>query len=541
MDHLIPCLQDVPVKFKVITLMKRLTLSSYASVWLSLLAASQLASAATETESSPSALGPAKPYSFDILVERAKASAAGVYTDGAVPRAEKILDRIDYDAFGKIQFRSERTLSVGPAKTPIRLFHLQKYAKKSVGIHLIENGNSREVLFSPDFFNFPKDSPAAELPQDIGFAGFRVLEAGKDTDWMAFMGAAYFRTSGELDQFGLSARAMAVDTAMADPEEFPRFTHFYFSPSETGAVVIDALMDSPSVTGAVRFDVSRTSGVVMLVNARFFARKDMKRMGIAPLTSMFWFSEYCRRNATDWRPEIHDSDGLAIWSGNGERLWRPLNNAPRVMTSSFMDKNIKGFGLCQRDRDFSHYQDDGVFYERRSTCWIEPIGDWGPGMVQLVEIPTDDEIYDNIVAYWLSEKPVKAGDAVSVDYRIHWVKNEPHPTTSATVYSSRTGAGGIPGHPRPQGAVKFVIDFDGGQLGELKREDGVEAIVSASSGKVSGVYCLPVVGTKRWRAFFDLMPFSMDPVELRLFLKHDGVTLSETWLSQYHPTEVPKK
>jgi glucans biosynthesis protein len=297
-------------------------------------------------------------------------------------------------------------------------------------------------------------------------------------------------------------------------------------------------MDSPSVTGAVRFDVARPGGVIMHINARFFARKEMPRMGLAPLTSMFWFSEFSRRQATDWRPEIHDSDGLAIWTGNGERLWRPLNNPSRVMTSSFLDRDIKGFGLAQRDRDFDHYQDDGVFYERRSTCWVEPLGNWGPGMVQLVEIPTDDEIYDNIVAYWLSEKPVLAGQEVRLDYRLHWVKDEPYPPSVGRVFSTRTGAGGVPGQPRPPGVVKFVIDFEGQTLADLGREDGVEAVVSASSGKISGTYSLPVVGTNRWRAVFDLAPVSLDPVELRLFLKRKGVALTETWLSQYHPEKL---
>lgn len=486
--------------------------------------------------SAPSLFGPAHPFSFEKLVQQAKTLAQGPYADGAAPRAEKIIEQIDYDAFGKISFRPECSLKAG--KIPIRLFHLQRYAKKPVGIHLVENGQSREVIFSPDYFDMPKDSPARNLPKDIGFAGFRVLEPGKDADWMAFMGAAYFRTSGELNQFGLSARALAVDTAMPGPEEFPRFTNFYFSASEKGLLTIHALLDSPSVTGAVQLDVDRPRGVVMNISSRFFARKDIKRLGLAPLTSMFWFSEYSRRLATDWRPEIHDSDGLAIWTGSGERLWRPLNNPPRVMTSSFVDRGIKGFGLAQRDRDFGHYEDDGVFYDRRSTCWVEPQGDWGPGCVQLVEIPTDDEIYDNIVAYWVPEKPVKAGDAIAADYKLFWVKDEPYPAPVARVYSSRVGAGGVPGQPRPQGVVKFVVDFDGGQIAEYGRGDGVEAVASASAGTVSGNYCLPVVGTKRWRAVFDLAPASLDPVELRLFLKRKGVALTETWLSQYHPSTV---
>lgn len=482
-------------------------------------------------------LGAAKAFSFEELIKRAKQNALGPYTDNAPPRAGDILQQVDYDAFGKIQFRKDHTLQVDGGKAPIRLFHLQRYAQKPVGIYVVEGNKSREVLYSPDFFDMPDDSPAKKLPKDIGFAGFRVLNPGKDTDWLAFMGAAYFRTSGEMDQFGLSARALAVDTAMPTAEEFPRFTDFFFAPSETGAVTIYAMMDSARVTGVVKFDIHHPKGVIMTINARFFARADMARVGIAPLTSMFWFSEYNAHQAgTDWRPEIHDSDGLAIWTGSGERLWRPLNNPPRVMTSSFVDDHVKGFGLCQRDRNFENYQDDGVFYERRATVWVEPLGDWGKGQVQLVEIPTDDEIHDNIVAYWVFDKPVKQGDEISVDYRLFWLKDEPYPPTVGYTYSSRIGRGGVPGQPRPPGVVKFVVDFDGGILGTLGQKDGVEADVSASSGTISGVYALPVVGTRRWRAVFDLTVDSPAPVELRLFLKQGGKALTETWLSQYHPT-----
>ena len=503
---------------------------------LGLALASPLAAAGDDA----SGFGPAKPFSFDTLVEDAKQMAAGAYGDGAPPRAEKTIEKIDYDAFNKIKFRPERSLKIRGTDTPIRFFPLQRYAKKSVHIYLVEDEKSREVLYSPEYFDMPADSPAKALPADIGFAGFHVQEPGeKDLDFMAFMGAAYFRTSGELDQFGLSARAAAIDTATERPEEFPRFTSFYFGAAKGGGLMIYALMDSPSLTGAVRFDVQRGKGVLMNINSRFFARKDIKRLGLAPLTSMFWYSEYSRRLATDWRPEIHDSDGLAIWTGSGERLWRPLNNPAKVMTSSFVDRAVRGFGFCQRDRDFDHYQDDWVSYDKRPTCWVDPLGDWGPGAVQLVEIPTDDEIYDNIVAYWVPEKPVKAGDPVSIDYRLHWVKDEPYPPPAGRVFSSRVGAGGVPGAPRPPGVMKFIVDFEGGLLPSLTIKDHLEAVISASSGKVSGIYCVPVTGTARWRAGFDLTPASLDPVELRLFVKKGDTALTETWLSQYHPVTLP--
>ncbi|WP_069307104.1 glucan biosynthesis protein [Methylobrevis pamukkalensis] len=479
-------------------------------------------------------LGSAVPFSFEGLVEAARQKAARPYAPPQT-RAADVLERIDYDNHWKIQFRPDHTLELGGGKAPIRFFHLGRYFKDPVGINVIEGDRSRPVLYGPDYFDMPKDSPARALPEDIGFAGFRVMEEGAEKDWLAFLGAAYFRSSGELDQFGMSARAVAIDVALPTPEEFPRFTDFWFAPSETGTLTIYMAMDGPSITGALRMDCDRSKGVVMDISARYFMRKDIARLGLGALTSMFWYDQSNARSGKDWRPEIHDSDGLAIWTGAGERLWRPLNNPPSVMTSSFVDRDVRGFGLMQRDRSFENYQDDGVFYEKRSSVWIEPKGGWGDGTVQLVEIPTDDEIHDNIVAYWVPLTPAKAGDAVAIDYKVHWLADEPHPPAVARTVSTRVGMGGVPGQPRPKGVVKFVVDFEGGVLGDLTVKDGVLAVVEASQGRISGVYTLPVVGTKRWRAFFDFTAEGVAPVEMRMFLKNETATLTETWLYQYHP------
>lgn len=482
-------------------------------------------------------LGAARPFSFAGLMADAKARAAAPYVP-EVPRAADTLEAIDYDHHWQIKFKSDHTVQAAGGKAPLRFFHLGRYFKLPVGIFLVDEGNAHEVLYSPDYFEIPKDNPAAKLPSDIGFAGFRVMEPDSERDWLAFLGAAYFRSSGALDQYGLSARALCIDVAMPTPEEFPRFTNFYFGSSKNGLFTIYADLEGPRVSGAVRWDVARGGdptgkAVIMDMAVRLYPRADIARLGVGTLTSMFWYDETNRQRAADWRPEIHDSDGLAIWTGAGERLWRPLNNPRSVLTSTFVDTSVRAFGLCQRDRDFENYQDDGVFYEKRPTVWVEPKGAWGPGAVQLVEIPTDDEIHDNVVAYWLPDKPATAGSEIAFDYRISWCADEPSPPPVGRVYSTRLGIGGIPGQPRPQGVVKYVIDFVGGELGTLGQDDGVEAVVSASSGKVSGVYALPVVGTKRWRAFFDFEATGEAAVDMRLFLKAGDKTLTETWLYQH--------
>jgi glucans biosynthesis protein len=280
----------------------------------------------------------------------------------------------------------------------------------------------------------------------------------------------------------------------------------------------------------------RTEAVVMEVECAIYLRRDITRLGIAPLTSMYWFSETVKPAAVDWRPELHDSDGLAIWNGGGERLWRPLNNPGRVAVSSFTDENPRGFGLCQRDRAFDHYL-DGVRYERRPTLWVEPLSPFGKGSVQLIENPTDDEIHDNINAMWVPAEPARAGRALAYRYRLHWVADEPVPAPLARCTATRMGNGGVPGLERPRGVRKFMVEFLGGPLAGLPFGVKPEAVLSASRGRFSYVFteAVPDDVPGHWRAQFDFTVQGTEPVEMRLFLRNGGQALSETWACQYHP------
>ncbi|MDX3908108.1 MAG: glucan biosynthesis protein D [Pigmentiphaga sp.] len=495
-------------------------------------------------------LGPRQPFSFDHLREEARLAAQRPFEPLPVPDWST-LERLDYAAHGQIRFKPGYALFAdGPGRFPVTFFHLGRFAPKPVRMYVLDGTGrqAREIVYDEDYFEIPTGSPAHALPAGIGFAGFRFQEnrlAGppapdwRSNDWVAFLGASYFRAIGELYQYGLSARGIAVDVAVPDrPEEFPDFTHVYFEPQqeESNTVTVYARLDGPRITGAFRFDMMRDRAVLMEVDAALFLREDVARLGIAPLTSMYWFSETQKPAAIDWRPEVHDSDGLAMWTGNGEYIWRPLNNPPRTMASAFSDGNPRGFGLLQRDRDFDHYL-DGVYYDRRPSLWVEPLGDWGPGTVQLVEIPTDDEIHDNIVAMWVPAAPAAKGTSYRLKYRLHWTGREPFPPPMARCVATRLGNGGQPGQPRPEGVRKFMVEFLGGPLAQLPYGVQPEPVLWASRGKFSYVYteAVPNDVPGHWRAQFDLAVDGTDPVEMRLYLKSGERTLSETWLYQYHP------
>ena len=497
--------------------------------------------------------GPAQPFSFELLTQQAEASAARGYAPPPrLPR--EALERLDYDALGRIHFDPQCALyRNGPGDYPVTFFHPGRFSPDLVRMFALSapaaDQSAREILYDPACFQMPADSPAHAL-KGGGFAGFRFQESRlgpqaldwRKNDWVAFLGASYFRAVGELFQYGISARGIAVNTALADrPEEFPVFTRCYFEPSAAGShqVTVYARLEGESVSGAYRFVMHREKTISMEVEARLFVRRDIQRFGIAPATSMYWFSESLKPGGIDWRPEVHDSDGLALWTGSGEHIWRPLNDPQHTSVSAFGDHNPRGFGLLQRDRVFDHYL-DGVHYERRPSLWIEPLENWGDGAVQLVENPTDDEIHDNIVAMWVPRQPATAGSKYRLRYRLYWNADEPHPSELARCVATRLGRGGQPGQPRPRGVVKFMVEFLGGPLGELPFGVLPEAVLSAPAGRFSYVFteAVPDGVPGHWRAQFDFAPAGAEVVDLRLFLRLKDKPLSETWIYQLRPAEV---
>ena len=475
------------------------------------------------SDSTP-ALGRPELFSWEALQQRAAALARAPYRQLVKVAAA---EAIDYDAVGSISYRPERTLAGG-----IRLFPLGRYAPTPVAIHVVERGQARAVDFAADLFKTEAGHHAA-----LGIAGFRAVSSDGKSDWMAFIGASYFRTAGSQDQYGLSARGIAIDTGIDGKEEFPAFTAFWIEATGAQSYTVYALLDGPSVTGAYRFVCRYTDGtdggVVQDVSSTITLRKDVARLGIAPATSMFWYGEGNRAAAIDWRPEIHDSDGLAMATGAGERIGRPLANPASATLDRFQDTNPRGFGLIQRDRAFDHYQDDGAFYDRRANLWIEPKGDWGKGAVTLYAFPTASETVDNVAAFWVPAAPATAGATMRFDYRLTWASRDPSVGPAAHAVENWRGAAGRPGAEPIAGARKVVIDFVGPGLAGLDRSSGVTAQVDVGRGRLLSSAAYPVVGQpNRWRVTADIAPERGALADVRLHLKRGGASLSETVLTQ---------
>jgi periplasmic glucans biosynthesis protein len=500
-----------------------------------LLAASDVASARPPQPPAPT------PFDYARLKGMAHSLASAPYQ----PPTQKLpppVEKLDWDHWQAIRFRDDRSLWAGEGlRFQVRFFHLGFSIKKPVRLFSVEGGNATEILYDPAMFDYGNSGlKGAEVPTNLGFAGFRLLF---HTDWVrdfaAFQGASYFRAVDIDRQYGMSQRGLAIDCGSSKPEEFPDFVAYYLEkPAKDSSVLtIYGLLDSPSVAGAYRFVIDATEPLTMDIDAALYPRKEIDRLGIAPCTSMFLVGKNDRRVDNDWRPEIHDSDGLQVWSGGGEWIWRPLMNPAGLRVNSYTDEHPRGFGLMQRERRFEQYQDDGVFYDKRPDCWVEPRGNWGKGAVMLVEIPTEDETSDNIVSFWSpADKPQK-GQELLYAYRLNWCRENPILVDLARVYATRTGVGGIIGRKRTYFSWRFVVDFEGGQLPGLGDNPKLIPVISASRGRIEITSVRPLRSINGYRAMFDLAltDDSVEPINLRLYISTDGQALSETWLYQYTP------
>lgn len=474
-------------------------------------------------------LGPATPFSPDMVIARARALAAAPYA--APPSVSQEWLDLSYDDFRGIWFDTRHTLFRGtPGAVQAEFFVAGLYFPHKIGINAVEKGQSRPITFGLRAFDTTDQFPA--LAEDgTGFAGFRLLGEVEVEDrfqeYAVFQGASYFRAIGRGQAYGLSARGLALNTAGDGGEEFPVFRDFWIEAAEPGApfVMVHALLDSPSVAGALSFRITKGDTTEIEVSSRLFPRVDLATAGIAPGTSMFLFNDINRTRFDDFREAVHDSDGLLMLNGAGEALWRPLTNPRAVEVSAFGDTSPRGFGLMQRARQPGDYNDLVAHYERRPSLWVEPVGDWGPGAVVLVEIPTDKEINDNIVAFWRPAEPLKAGTEHRFDYRLHWCATSPAEGIVAAVTATRTGA-----RIFEDGRI-FTVDYAAHPaLGTDPTR--IEARITTSAGEIATQVLQTNPATGGMRLDFTLKG-DMPLAELRAELWRGGQQVAEVWVNRW--------
>ena len=471
-------------------------------------------------------------FSFDQVVAEAKRLASVAY-EPPPDTLPSFYEDLSYDQYRTIWFDPKAAIwSDAPTDFRLDLFHPGFLYKHPVSISLVSDGKAVELPFSADLFEYGEPELRPQNTEGMGFAGFRarypINSPEAHQEFLVFLGASYFRAVARNQVYGLSARGLAIDTGEMSGEEFPAFRRFWIEQPGPGddTLVINALLDSNSVAGAYRFAVTPGAETTTEVTSELFFRRSSMKVGLAPLTSMFMFGGINRGAFDDYRRAVHDTEGLQMLTGMGEWIWRPLDNPAQLQISGFADVDPRGFGLMQRSRAYEDYLDAEAKYDRRPSLWIEPIGDWGQGSVELVEIPTDTEFNDNIVAYWRPAAEAKEGGHWTFAYRMRWTSDVTPGPEVLYVASSRAGKN------LRQERPLFVLDF--GSSGEAAiSSDGMELQVSASTGKILNPIFHAGQPTGLLRVSFELDPEGAELSELRLLLTKAGKPASETWLYRW--------
>jgi periplasmic glucans biosynthesis protein len=483
------------------------------------------------------------PFGFANVQHLARERAAHDYrpmTD-ALPAAFADLSE---DQYRSIRYRTASSLWHGQALFEVEFFHRGFRSRQRVNIFEVTASGARPIDYNPGYFTFGRPVRIPKSTAGLGFAGLRVHYPLQTPDYkdelISFLGASYFRVLGRNQHYGASARALAIDTALQSGEEFPAFTDFWLVRPQPGdrTLTIYALLDSRSVAGAFEFDI-RPGGMTQVeVHSDLYPRRAIAKLGVAPLTSMFLYGvDDGAHRFDDYRPEVHDSDGFMTETGRGQWIWRPLANPRELRVNRFMDDSPRGFGLIQRQRDFSQYEDPEAQYEARPSYWVQPLGDWGKGGVELVEIPSDEEIHDNIVAYWVPEHPPAAGKPLSFAYVLYAYTNGPEWPPGGRAVATRSGApvlGPNDGH-FPPGSRRMLIDFAGGDLDGLSATQPVKAEMNVGNGQIQALTVTRVPESGAWRAAFVVTPKAKKPVDLQCYLTLHGEVLTETWVYQWTP------
>jgi glucans biosynthesis protein len=474
------------------------------------------------------------PFDRQWLIEHARQLATQEFQPRVIPE-DSPLRQMSYDEYRAIVFNPNAAAWKGQDRNFIaELFYPGFIFNNPVLLNLVQDGTSRRVEFSTKVFSYFGE--LAKKYQNVtaeGYSGFRLAyplnSVDSPSEFLVFQGASYFRSLGRDQFYGLSARGLAVNTARPEGEEFPFFSEFWIEQPEPAAqeIVVHALLDSPSVTGAYTFRARPGVTTTIDVEAALFARREVAHYGLAPLTSMFLFDATNHTRFDDYRPAVHDSDGLSIWNANGEKLWRPLANPQVLQVSGFMDTNPRGFGLMQRNQAFTDYEDNEVRYEKRPSLWIEPLGQWGAGHVELVEIPTDEEINDNIVAYWQPQQPLRVGQPLTFSYRMHWGRDLPEPSAEGIVVDTRQGA--VPRANRVSETERvFTVDFQAPEFPE-----DLTVNFSTNAGVVTDSRGEYIAQRGLYRVYLKFDPQQEDVAELRMTLSHEGKQWGETWLYRW--------
>lgn len=488
--------------------------------------------AAALAQSAPAfAFGNPSPFQADLVTEAARALAKQPFKPISADLPTPFRN-LTYEQYVAVRGKPGTALWINQSLGfQIEPLHRGFIFSSPVELNIVAQGQARRLIYDAELYEFGKLTVRGNIG-DIGFSGFRILtpQDGKGFAEIAtFQGASFFRAVAQGQNPGTMARALSIKTADPRGEEFPTIRTFWIeqpSPAED-VLVIHALVDSESVSGAYRFTLRPGQATIIDTECTLFPRVSVDNFGLATMSATVASDPIDHRHPDDVRLTLAEIGGVQMSKGNNEWIWRPTSNRDTLQISTFVDEHPHGFGFLQRNRTFDYYEDDEQHWELRPSLWIEPIGDWGAGGVQLVEIPSNSEANNNIIAYWRPNQPLLAGSETSFAYRQFWCWEPPEQPALAIVTDTRSGHG-LNGR-----RARFLVEFTGDLLGDPQQSQAVKPVLSANPGAITSIRQFPLPGSKVYRVLFELDPGNEVYSEMRLVLEADGKPLSETWLYRW--------
>lgn len=477
---------------------------------------------------------PAGPFDWNSVVDIARGLSKRPYKAPAADLPDAF-GNLNYEQYVSIRNQPGTAIwsgdNLGYAIEPL---HRGFLFTTPVQINVIEGGHVRTLAYRATDYDFGQIKAPLDT-KDIGFSGFRILQTRQDAsvEIAIFQGASFFRAVARGQNYGVTARGLAIRTADPKGEEFPVFRAFWIEqPSlATNSLVVYALLDSDSLSGAFRLTFRGGEATICDTECTLFPRVAIENIGLGAMSATFLSGSLDRRRSDDVRPNLFDVAGLQMLNGHDEWLWRPIASRETLQVSGFQDENPRGFGCLQRDRDFSKFLDDDHHWEMRPSLWIEPIGDWGPGSVNLVEIPSDSEVNQNVVVFWRPKPGLAAGSETAFAYRQYWCWAPPDRPSLATVSVSR--AGRQPGAASNSKRRRFLVEFTGDVFTDGAQAQDIVPNLSAGPGSIIAVRSFITPARKSFRVLFDVEAGSDPLLEMRLQLEQQGKPISETWLYRW--------
>ncbi len=483
------------------------------------------------------AQSPGEPFNPSQIIDMARALASKPYKAPANDLPEPFAN-LTYEQYAAIQHKRDKAIwalnGTGFALEPL---HRGYVNSMQMQLNVVAEGTTRRVSYDPNRYDLGKLTAPAEA-REIGFSGLRILKANEDksfTELAVFQGASIFRSHAGDQPSGIMARGLAIRTADPKGEELPLFRALWIERPTlaNNALVLHAVLDSESLAGAYRFTIRPGDATIIDIECTLFPRVALDHFGLAAMQASYLYGPMDRRRGDDVRPGVYEATGLRMLNGNDEWLWRPLSNRDMLQVSAFVDENPKGFGFLQTDRSFERFLDDEQHWESKPSLWVEPLGDWGPGWITLMEVPADSQLNQNMIAYWRPKAALAAGSENSFAFRQFWCWNPPEKPPLALARLSRSGR--APNAPANSRKRRFLVEFSGDNLGEFQSEKQFGVKLSTSQGQISNLRKVFSSERKFCRVLFDLDPGNETLAELRLVLETQGKPISETWLYRWTP------